>query len=215
MDMPCERYNESVAEFLIKTSIRNAAASCPLHTPTKSPSTTREQTSGKSTNEGYSPQLVDRSPVSDSAMYMASSQGLSQKLIDQITTRQINESVLRQRNDEILKQEETKRQIDELTKTSNQLMSFFSFNQVVAETMKKVLESLVDSQRGSFQSKEFLKDQIQTLCTMAPDVFKVIKTQQGQMLKIMNKKVTHIQMREKIVKYILGQNSKIENVDVN
>lgn len=68
-----------------------------------------------------------------------------------------------------------------------------------------MIDVLEDRQRGSFQSKDFLTKQINLLTVIAPSVFKVISTMHGPQLKILNKKVLHHEMRDKIITFVSRQ----------
>jgi hypothetical protein len=78
--------------------------------------------------------------------------------------------------------------------------------------MKKVIEELEDKYRGCFTSKEYLRGQIDLLITIVPEVFKTITNSQGLLLKILNKNISHVHIRDKITAYFLGGQ---ENMDAN
>jgi len=78
--------------------------------------------------------------------------------------------------------------------------------------MKKVIEELEDKYRGCFTSKEYLRGQIDLLITIVPEVFKIMTNSQGLLLKILNKNISHVFIRDKITAYFLGGQ---ENMDAN
>jgi hypothetical protein len=61
--------------------------------------------------------------------------------------------------------------------------------------MKEVIESLNDSQRGVFRSKEYLRDQIYLLIKIAPQYFKILHFSTGIFLKLLIQKPNHFELR--------------------
>ena len=53
--------------------------------------------------------------------------------------------------------------------------------------MSEVIKNLEDRYRGTFTSKEYLREQIKLLVMIAPTYFSVIKNIKGEMLKIIKK----------------------------
>ena len=80
--------------------------------------------------------------------------------------------------------------------------------------MKKVIEELEDKYRGCFTSKEYLRGQIDLLISIVPQVFTIISNSMGLLLKILNKNISHVKIRDKITAYFLGGGGQ-ENMDAN
>ena len=89
--------------------------------------------------------------------------------------------------------------------------------------MKDVLESLTDHMRGNFNSNGKLielmldleehKMQIQELCTIAPEWLYSTKNFRGEFLKMINKRLQSVDIRERILVFYKAKNSKSEKTE--
>ena len=196
-EVPKSKRIESISEYLAKHSIKGTMTAVALSKAQEDHPVSCFETAPEM------PGPLDDGNMSVSTMYATTvnahnKSGLSYDLLEKILSRQSREDEARRHNEEAIKKDEKKKLVEELTKIADQVVSFFTFTSNSCEPLKKVLEALEDSQRGSFQSKEFLRQQITLLTQIAPHVFKVISSLQGQMLKILNKRVQHLEIRERI-----------------